>query len=274
MDEKNPKKRRRFKLRSRDHSVHAEPTAAAMQGRLDARRDRTVSKAHARIDNDHLGEPIANEAERSVFDEPTFSKELSGEVPENALTYERFLSEKLNTITPMQSWFFCGVLVLFSGVFAIGGSLMSELTSMGLVASIEFVAIAVFAPVIEEVMKTALLLWGVEQKPYWFRSPVQLMIVGACSGFVFAAIENALYLMVYIDEPSLLIIIWRWTVCVGLHTGATMIATIGLVKIWKRVMRTGKFARAEIGARYLFLAILVHGIYNASMYLLGVAVAF
>lgn len=273
MDSKKPR-RRMFKLRARDHSIHAEPTTAAMRGQLDARKDTTVSKAHERIDNDHLGESVASEAERSVFDEPTYSKELGGEVPENALTYERFLAEKIDTISPFESWFFCSVLVLFSGVFAIAGSMMSELTNMGLTASIQFVAIAVFAPVIEEVMKTALLLWGVEQKPYWFRSPMQLMIMGACSGFIFAAIENVLYLTVYIDEPSLGIIVWRWTVCVGLHTGTTMIATLGLVKIWRRVMRTGKFARAEIGARYLFFAILLHGIYNGSMYLLGVFVAF
>lgn len=273
MDPKKPR-RRRFKLNARDHSIHAEPTTVAIHGQLDARKDTTVSKAHERIDNDHLGESFANEAERSVFDEPTYSKELGGEVPENALTYERFLSEKLDTISPFESWFFTGALVLCSGLFAVVGSFMSNTGNMGLIASVEFFAIAVLAPVIEEVMKTALLLWGVEQKPYWFRSPMQLMIVGACSGFVFAAIENVLYLTVYIDEPSLGIILWRWTVCVGLHTGTTMIATLGLVKIWRRVMRTGKFARAEIGARYLFFAILLHGIYNGSMYLLGVVAAF
>lgn len=273
MDPDSPK-RRKFKLNARNQSVHAEPTTAAMRGQLDARKDATVSKAHQRIDNDHLGESINDEAERSVFDEPTYSKELGGNIPENALTYKRFLEEKLETISPIESWLFTGVLVLCSGVFAVVGSFMSNFANMGLSSSVEFVAIAVFAPVIEEVMKTALLLWGVEQKPYWFRSPTQLMIVGACSGLMFAAIENLLYFNVYIEDPRIGIILWRWTVCVGLHTTTTMIATIGLVKIWRRVMQTGKFARAEIGARYLFYAILLHAIYNGSLYLLGFLIAF
>jgi PrsW family intramembrane metalloprotease len=267
-------RRKKTKLSGRDQSIHAEPTTAAMHGKLDARKDTTVSKAHARIDDEHLGESFAAEAERSVFDEPTFSTELGGEVPENALTYERFLGEKLAQTTPLQSWFATVVLAGSSGILAILGSFLSESSTTGLATAVQFLAIAVFAPVIEEVMKTAMLLWGVEQKPYLFRSPKQLMIVGAFSGLVFASVENVLYLTVYIDEPSRFIIIWRWTVCVGLHTTTTAIATVGLVKIWERVMRTGQFARAEIGAKYLFIAILVHALYNASMYFLGAAGVF
>ncbi len=263
-------KKKRTKLRSKDHSIHAEPTMAAMQGRLEANADPEVSKAHARIDDEFLGESFAEEAERSVFDEPVFSSKLGGEVPENAFTYARFLVEKAQTISKFESWFLTGLLLIGSGVFAIVGSFINESINVGFAASVQFLAIAVFAPVIEEVMKTAIILWAVEQRPYWFKNSTQLMIIGMCSGLVFASIENLLYLFVYIDNPSVFIIVWRWTVCIGMHTIATMIATIGLIKIWKRVMRTGKFARAEIGAPFLFYAILFHGIYNGSMYLLGI----
>ena len=268
-------RRKKRKLRGRDYSIHAEPTQAAMRGELDdAKRDPTESKAYAKIDDEHLGESFAAEAERSVFDEPTYSVELGGQVPENALTYEKFLAEQLEATSAFESWFATGVIAAFSGILAIAGAFLSESSNFGFSSTVEFIAIAVFAPVIEEVMKTALLLWGVEQKPYLFRSPSQLMLAGAISGLVFAAVENVIYLTVYIEKPDLFIILWRWTVCVGLHTTTTLIATIGLVKIWRRVMRTGQFAKAEIGARYLLIAILVHGVYNGLMYILGVTGVF
>ncbi|MBL4697242.1 MAG: PrsW family intramembrane metalloprotease [Phycisphaerales bacterium] len=267
-------RRKKRGLRARDYSIHAEPTTAASKGQLDPKSDPTQSRAHAKVDNEHLGESFAAEAERSVFDEPTFSTELAGEVPENALTYERHLAEQLEATSPLESWFATGVMAAGAGLLAVVGSLISNATAFGLEGYIQFFAIVVFAPVVEEVMKTALLLWGVEQKPYLFRSTKQLMIIGACSGFVFAAVENVLYLTVYIEDPTRFIILWRWTVCVGLHTLTTTIATVGLVKIWQRVMRTGQFARAEIGARYLAIAMIVHGLYNAIMYFWGLAGSF
>jgi len=266
--------RRMNKLRGRNHSIHAEPTMSAMHGELDAKKDPTQSKAYAKIDNEHLGESFSAEAERSVFDEPTYSEELGGEVPENAFTYEKFLAEQLDATSTFESWFATGVIAAFSGILAIAGAILGESANTGLTGTVQFIAIAVFAPVIEEVMKTALLLWGVEQKPYLFKNPVQLLIIGGVSGFIFAAVENVIYLTVYIEQPDLFIIVWRWTVCVALHTSTTLIASIGLVKIWQRVMRTGQFARAEIGARYLFIAILIHGFYNGSVYLLGVVGVF
>ncbi|PCI08447.1 hypothetical protein COB72_08290 [bacterium] len=266
----NNKQGKKWKLGGRDHSIHAEPTMAAMTGNLDAKKDQTQSQAHTKVDDDHLGESFAAEAERSVFDEPTYSKELGGEIPENALTYEKFLAEQLEATSALESWVSTGIMAACSGLFAVVGALMSNSTAFGMTGQIQFFAVVIFAPVVEEVMKTSLLLWGVEQKPYLFRSPKQLMIIGAFSGLVFASVENVLYLKVYIDDPSPFIVLWRWTVCVGLHTTTTAIATLGLVKIWQRVMRTGQFARAELGARYLFIAILLHALYNGSMYFLGV----
>lgn len=257
------------KLRGKDHSIHAEPTTAAMSDTLEPRADIHETKVTEKIDNEHLAESFASEAERSVFDEPTFSTDLAGEVPENALTYERYLKEQVESTGVFESWFWTGVMAMGAGFLAILGTFIGSASAGGLEGQFQFFAIAVFGPVVEEVMKTALLLWAVEQRPFLFRSSRQLMIAGALSGLVFASVENALYLKVYIDDPGPYLILWRWTVCVGLHTGTTMIATIGLVKIWRRVMRTGKFARAELGARYLFIAIVIHGSYNAIMLLIG-----
>jgi PrsW family intramembrane metalloprotease len=272
------KNKKRKRSSSRDHSIFAEPTQAAMdwlnnqkmKPKSDPRHDQAESSARARIDDEHLGESFAEEAERSVFDEPTYSKELAGEVPLNALTYEKYLAEQLDATTVFESWFWTAVLASMSGLLAILGTFASSFI-FGLESRVQFLAIVVFAPVVEEVMKTALLLWCVEQKPYLFRSPMQLIIIGAFSGLMFAAAENILYLKVYIDEPSMFIIVWRWTVCVALHMTTTSVASIGLVLIWRRVMQTGKFANAELGARYLLAAIVLHGGYNATMVLVEYA---
>ena len=95
-----------------------------------------------------------------------------------------------------------------------------------------------------------------------FRSAWQIPLCLAASGLAFAAIENLLYLHVYIDEPSPEIIYWRWTVCVALHMGCSVIAGLGIVRMWRFTSTNQAKAPVSLAASWGIVAVVMHASYN------------
>ncbi|MEM7313250.1 MAG: PrsW family glutamic-type intramembrane protease, partial [Planctomycetota bacterium] len=124
------------------------------------------------------------------------------------------------------------------------------------------ILLTVVGPLVEEVMKAAATLWAAEKRPFFFKSSTQILICMAFSGLCFAVIENILYLNFYIPNPANWTIIWRWTVCVALHTGCTLITGVGISKMWRHAMTTRTRPRLPVAAPYMFAAFVVHGVYN------------
>jgi RsiW-degrading membrane proteinase PrsW (M82 family) len=118
-------------------------------------------------------------------------------------------------------------------------------------------------PVIEEVLKIALATWIVEKRPYLFKSAGQIIVAAVCSGLVFAAIENLIYLHVYVPNPPLGLIAWRWTVCVGLHVGCSTVAANGLVRVWRNCVENFEKPQLSRAASYITAAVVIHGTYNS-----------
>lgn len=131
--------------------------------------------------------------------------------------------------------------------------------------------LTIAGPVTEELLKAALALWIVEKRPFRFQSSLQIAVCLIASGLVFAAVENVLYLVVYIDDPSRELIWWRWTVCVALHAGCSLIAGLGLIRIWRQTMETKSRPQLALGAPYMATAIVIHGVYNAFCVALAVS---
>lgn len=197
------------------------------------------------------------DAENSVWDEPALSPELSGKVPDGALTWYRWFTEQAALTSETTTWLVTVAISLAAGIWAILGALSLQ-------TSWQFpVIMAVFvAPVTEEIMKIALAIWVAEKRPWLFKSFVQIVICGIASGLVFAAIENVIYLNVYIQNPSPQHVQWRWTICVMLHTGCSTIASIGVVQVWQRFQNEKRIPRLSDGARWIVAAMIIHGLYN------------
>jgi RsiW-degrading membrane proteinase PrsW (M82 family) len=123
-------------------------------------------------------------------------------------------------------------------------------------------SITIFGPLVEEVMKVAGLLWIVEKRPFLFTSRLQIIICALCGGLAFAVIENFIYLNVYVPNPPESLVQWRWTVCTFLHCGCSLIAGMGLIRVWTVTMRDRVQPNITNAARYLILAMVVHGVYN------------
>ncbi|MEZ6119079.1 MAG: PrsW family glutamic-type intramembrane protease [Pirellulaceae bacterium] len=194
--------------------------------------------------------------DHSVWDEPG----LAVSVPESALTYAKWLSQQEAATSELKSLLVTFAIVLVSGVWAVIGALMFQ-SSSG--SSGNLLTIVVIAPITEEVMKIALATWAVEKRPYLFKSSLQIVLCALAGGLCFAAMENLIYLNVYIPNPTANLITWRWTVCVALHTSCSLIAGWGLVKVWRRATQFRQRPQLIDGSRQLVTAVVIHCAYNS-----------
>jgi len=211
------------------------------------------------------GPPVTeNEAvDHAVWDEPAHSPELTGGAPAGSLTYRSWFLRRRDETTAAKSWGTALALAYAAGPWAIFGALWgSGQTAIG------FLAVALFGPIVEEVMKTALTLWVIEKRPFLFRSRLQIAVCALGAGLCFGAIENVMYLNVYIPNPPPGLVAWRWTVCTALHAGCTFIAGLGLMRIWKDAVDRLAPPRLSLGSPHLAAAAAIHGAYNAGAVLL------
>lgn len=223
------------------------------------RADREVFQAPAESLGGLQQAGSSPDAENSVWDEPGLSKELAGDVPQDAITWFAWYQDQVIRTSAAKSWLVTAAIAFVSGICAIGGALILQPSLQG-----SFVLAVIAAPITEEIMKIALAIWVVEKCPWLFKSSVQILVCGLAAGLAFAAIENLVYLHIYIDDPPASLVRWRWTICVLLHTGCSVIASLGVVKIWQQFQIHKRLPALVDGATWLTVAMCVHGAYNLS----------
>ena len=218
----------------------------------EAKADRTLARQPA------MDAAADAKVELTVWDEPGISADLAGQVPEGDVTYVRWLRERTGQVTAGRSWLVTAVLALAAGPWAMTGALMGSGQTGG-----SMLVIVCFGPIVEEVMKVSAALYVVEKRPFLFRTRAQIIICAAAAGLVFACIENLLYLNLYIRDPSPALVKWRWTICVFMHVGCSVIAGMGVARIWRDVWQRWDRPRLPLGFGYTLAAIILHGSYNA-----------
>ena len=182
--------------------------------------------------------------------------ELTAPGPVDQLGYARWLTRHAAATPTWRSWAVAGAAAMIGGVWAIVGTFIAGVGGMA--------SVVAFGPASEEIMKIALVAVIVEVRPYLFKSTDQIRIAAIASAATFAAVENVLYLHVYITAPSAMIIAWRWSVCVALHVGCTTLAVRGVADMWQQTMlelRPPRFGRA---LPWVVAAIIVHAAYNGA----------
>ncbi len=247
--------------RNPEHSVTREPH---LQGDGAPRPDASEARA-ARVLRDE-GPDEQQAAEQSVWEEPTLSPALA-RPPEGDVPRIQLLRRRRGQVSAARSWAVTLGLALAAAPFAITGLFLG---GGGTIFSV--MAIVVFGPVAEEMMKVALPLYVAERRPYLFRGRAQIAACGLASGLAFAAVENLLYLNVYIPEPSSLLVQWRWSVCVALHTGCTLVCSLGVMRVWQAAWTPGPASLGRAAERaypYAVAAAVIHGAYNGLMVLLS-----
>ncbi len=186
--------------------------------------------------------------------------------PAGAATYASWLADRLQTTSPRWGWVVAAALAVAGGLWAILAALVGT-SAVGFAGLFGLWRTVVIGPAVEEVMKIGAVAVIVEVRPYLFRRVEQLQAATIGAALLFAAIENVLYLGFILPSPDVSYSIWRWTVCVGLHIGCTMVATRGLVDVWQKSITELRPPRLAGGMRALALAIIIHGSYNAMVIL-------
>lgn len=204
----------------------------------------------------HLSGPSA-EPEHSVWDEPGLSRQLSGDVPTDGMTWIRWYEAQAQQTTILQTWLVTLLVAAVSGVGAVAGVfLLQSRFTLPLVLTV------VTGPVTEEILKVAVIAWVCEKRPWLFSSTTQILLCGLISGLAFAVVENLLYLNVYIPDPSADLVAWRWSVCVLLHTACSTIAALGMARVWTTFQRDSRPPRLVDGSRWILAAVILHSAYN------------
>ena len=216
----------------------------------------------------------------SVFDEPNFSLQpLAREVNEQEVwcepsllpnvrpaassqTYAALLRERWLSASPAVSCLTAVGLALAAGPFAILSAFMKTSSPSFVIAAV------IVGPLVEELGKVAAPLITLERWPYRFISGAQPVVLCAVSGLVFSAIENLLYLHLCARDLGPAFAAWRWSVCTVLHVGCSLIAGLGLRRVWLAARANCSRPDISVAANYLITAIAIHGSYNAVVLLL------
>jgi hypothetical protein len=225
----------------------------------EARADRVLASERRRPDS-------CAGVDHSVWEEPGLSPELVRQLTTDHEGYAGWLERGRQRTSAARSWGLTLLVALTAGAFGVLGIFLDGGQTVWSV-----LAIVVFGPVAEEMMKVALPLYMVERRPYLFRSRLQIALCGLASGLAFAAIENLLYLHVYVPAPPALLVQWRWSVCVALHMGCTMVNSLGLMRIWSDTWARRARPRLQLGFPYAVAAAVIHGAYNGLAMLLSLA---
>lgn len=147
---------------------------------------------------------------------------------------------------------------ILSGPFAVLGALFG---TGGTLSGV--ILVVVFAPLVEEMLKVAGVLYLTEVRPWLVSSATALVIIALCSGLVFAAIENGFYLGVIIEDPSSEIVRWRWTFGPLIHGSGSLLAGIGVARMWHTLHAYDRRPDFKVAVPWIIAATLIHGGYNA-----------
>lgn len=205
--------------------------------------------------------PTEIAAETSVRDEPGLRSMATGPAAAPGFA-ERSLAARAATVPAARVATVLGLAVL-AGPLGAGGALFDGWT--GASSGAGLIALVVLGPMAEEMLKISLLLWLVEVRPWLVPGPASLVLAAAIAGLGFAAVENVLYLELYLPDAGPGLAAWRWSVCVALHTVCSMIAGFGLARVWQRSRRDGVAPEVARAFPFLVTAMVVHGLYNAAV---------
>jgi hypothetical protein len=129
--------------------------------------------------------------------------------------------------------------------------------------------VVVAAPAYEEIAKPLGILLMAEAKSRWVFARWQIVVAAIIGAAAFSAIENLIYIYVYVPEGSAAFVQWRWTVCMALHCTASTITGIGLAREWHHAVVGRRHFQPERVFPFWAASIAVHGAYNGIVTLLA-----
>jgi RsiW-degrading membrane proteinase PrsW (M82 family) len=212
----------------------------------------------------------------SVWDEPTMQPAapvasidhaadepvLAG-VAAGMRSYADDYDERRAATPEWRRWLVALGAVLVAGPLGVLGAFLGAFASVGSLPVVVF-AVVLIGPAVEEFVKAASGFYLAEQRPWLVPSGWVLVLIVVAGGLGFAVIENWIYLTIYIEDPSDAIIRWRWVFGPLIHGSASLLAGIGVRKVWHVAHDTRTRPDAHLAFRWFVAAVALHGTYNAT----------
>ena len=253
-----------MKRRDKDYlSVQGEPAHGA-GGPLE------IDPAEARVaareaQEAHIAPAEIDAIRDSVLSEPTLDEEIRGQLSAEKPDFARWLTEKKRSVS-------LGALVgvtLLAGIAGGPYSILAALFQGGSSTVFMLIYAVIIGPVVEEMLKQSGALFLLERRPWWLRFGWQFPVIAVISASLFATIENLMYINGPLQELEgaafTEAVRFRWRVCTALHIGCSLLASVGMWRIWKRQVADGRPAHISDGYRWIVTAVVAHGLYNLSV---------
>lgn len=215
-----------------------------------------TERIHDRIESEPMatgyipdvGDPMA-----AVGDEPALS------AFEGLQSFATLYPARRAETPSVRRWWTVLGMVLVAGPLALMGALFGSFSTVGYVG---LFAVVLVAPITEEILKAAVPLYVAERKPWLIPHAAVIPLVTLAAGLVFAAVENLLYLRVYLPSPTLDVTVWRWVFGTTLHGTAAFISGLGIAKMWRTAHTDLRPPDLGLAAPYLIAAVILHATYN------------
>ena len=238
---------------SKDPDIRYEPHLQKENHSADSAIDRPLGL----VSNATPFSPQSDEdIDHSVWDEPSLVPAAVENAPENALTYENWLTQRRDSWSQWQAWVVTFGIILLSVPCAFVAAVASWISTNQFVAT-DVVVACIGAPILQEIFKIMIPLWVVEKRPYLFTSWFQFFVFALASATIFTAMSN-FFLSLTVNEITIAFFIFQWVGILGLNLVTSSIATFGLETIWRRTINTGKPPKLEHGYPYIATAIGLH----------------
>jgi len=184
----------------------------------------------------------------------------------STLPWQTWMEERRGRCTMIGNVSVTLLAALVGGPFAIAGAMFSAGQGFGAT-----VYVIIFAPVAEELLKQSGMTYVLEKQPYRIFSPLQFVFAAVLSGAVFASIENAVYLgqCAAAGGDVARLAAFRLPVCTTVHVVCAAVASLGLVRAWRRHLTHQRPAELADAFPYFLAAMILHGGYNTWAVLLG-----
>lgn len=191
----------------------------------------------------------------SVWDEPALSPDLAGNLPDDAVSWARWLDRNIARTSVRKSWFLSFAGGVVSGGIAIGIALLSGMqTTMPLIMLFH----CVFAVAIKETLKVGVAILIVEFRPHLFKTSGQILLATGLGGFTFAVVEK----LATLSAPQPWLVGWAWSTYLPLQVGTSLGVGVGLAQVWQQCMKEKRQPQISVAAPWLGIAIAIHTLFS------------
>ena len=245
-----------------DPSIRGEPH---LQGKFEL--DPSEAKAAERLAGEQAADEGSGPPDDSIWDEPALSPDLApARDGTKNHSYANWLQERRARFSDAASWGVTLAIVLATGPWAILAAITREFSA----GFSGVVAVVIIAPIVEELMKVSLPLMIVETRPYLFSSRLQILLAAIAGGAAFGLLENLIYFHFYFPGMTADQQLIRWIACLPAHTLWSLIAGIGVARMWLHCMENSRRPDMTVAAPWLITAMVLHGLFNLGAVAVGI----